>query len=149
MEQYIGGEMKKFTPATDIYSAGATLFYMLTATRLPEPDEISEMKKAFPYKFFEGKRISSTTVDVIAAAMQVGKADRPQTVAAFLALLNKQEDELNPEVDESEDTIPDYEAEKQRRQGEERRRRAEEVERRKAEAERLQREKEEREKAER
>ena len=106
-EQYIGGEMKKFTPATDIYSAAATLLYMLTATRPPEPDEISEMKDTFPAKLLEGKGVSATTVAAIAAAMQVNKADRPQTIAAFLQLLNKPNEELVAEVDDSDDTIPE------------------------------------------
>ena len=104
-EQYIGGEMKKFTPATDIYSAAATLLYMLTATRPPEPDEISDMKATFPAKLLEGKGVSATTVAAIAAAMQVNKADRPQTIAAFLQLLNKPNEELVAEVDDSDDTI--------------------------------------------
>ena len=104
-EQYIGGEMKKFSPATDIYSAAATLLYMLTATRPPEPDEISEMKATFPAKLLEGKGVSATTVAAIAAAMQVNKADRPQTIAAFLQLLNKPSEELVAEVDDSDDTI--------------------------------------------
>ena len=106
-EQYIGGEMKKFSPATDIYSAAATLLYMLTATRPPEPDEISEMKATFPAKLLEGKGVSATTVAAIAAAMQVNKADRPQTIAAFLQLLNKPNEELVAEVDDSDDTIPE------------------------------------------
>ncbi len=106
-EQYIGGEMKKFTPATDIYSVAATLLYMLTATRPPEPDEISEMKATFPAKLLEGKGVSATTVAAIAAAMQVNKADRPQTIAAFLQLLNKPNEELVAEVDDSDDTIPE------------------------------------------
>ena len=106
-EQYIGGEMKKFSPATDIYSAAATLLYMLTATRPPEPDEISDMKVTFPAKLLEGKGISSATVAAIAAAMQVNKADRPQTIAAFLQLLNKPNEELVAEVDDSDDTIPE------------------------------------------
>lgn len=104
-EQYIGGEMKKFTPATDIYSAAATLLYMLTATRPPEPDEISDMKATFPAKLLEGKGVSSATVAAIAAAMQVNKADRPQTIAAFLQLLNKPSEDFVAEVDDSDDTI--------------------------------------------
>ena len=105
LEQYIGGEMKKFSPATDIYSAAATLLYMLTATRPPEPDEISEMKATFPAKLLEGKGVSATTVAAIAAAMQVNKADRPQNIAEFLQLLNKPNEELVAEVDDSDDTI--------------------------------------------
>ena len=108
-EQYIGGELKKFTPASDIYSAAATLLYMLTATRPPEPDEISEMKNDFPYQYFKGKGISNTTINAIAQGMKVNKSERPQTISEFEALLNNNgnDKELVAEVDDSDDTIPE------------------------------------------
>ena len=108
-EQYIGGELKKFTPASDIYSAAATLLYMLTATRPPEPDEISEMKNDFPYQYFKGKGISNTTINAIAQGMKVNKSERPQTISEFEALLNNNgnDNELVAEVDDSDDTIPE------------------------------------------
>ena len=83
LEQYQqGSDIKSFTPATDIYSLGATLFALLTGSNPPEASVIYE--DGLPV--IEGVRPS--VMHAIEKAMQPRRKDRPQSVAEFLTLLD-------------------------------------------------------------
>lgn len=65
MEQYVAGGVQIFTPTTDIYSLGATLYKLLTGTTPPAANIVfDDGLPALP------ANISATTERAIRAAMQ-------------------------------------------------------------------------------
>ena len=82
MEQYSQGGIKGFDPSTDVYSLGATLFYLLTGEVPPEASIVNEDGlPSLPNKITVG------TAQAIEKAMQPKRKDRPQSVADFLNML--------------------------------------------------------------
>ncbi|MBD5324843.1 MAG: serine/threonine protein kinase [Bacteroides sp.] len=86
IEQYRPGGVATFTPQTDIYALGATLFNLLSGNIPPHYSEILE----------DGLPEFSTTISPVARkavehAMEVRKNKRPATVAEFLNELSHSE----------------------------------------------------------
>lgn len=83
LEQYQQGEISTFTPATDIYALGATLYYLLLGQTPPSASEVNE----------EGlgilpAHLSASVRKAIEKAMSPRRKDRPQSVKSFLSLLD-------------------------------------------------------------
>ena len=77
IEQYQQGSIANFSPATDIYSLGATLFYLVTGITPPDATEIYE--NGVP-----NVNASERITHVIQAAMQPKRQSRLQTAIEFI-----------------------------------------------------------------
>ncbi len=83
MEQYKAGGVSSFSPSTDIYSLGATLYKLVTGTTPPEAHDIFDSGlPTLP------AHLSAGVKSAITAAMQSSRSARPQTIADFRAILN-------------------------------------------------------------
>lgn len=85
--EQMGNTVRTFTPATDIYALGATMYKCLTGVTPPDATLLMEEGlEDFP------QSISSTTKAAIEKAMEVMKKNRPQTIDEFLSLLHVSSD---------------------------------------------------------
>ena len=101
IEQYQQGSIANFSPATDVYSLGATLLYLLTGQTPPDAMEVTN--EGLNEKIFVN--ISSHIRDAIVLSMQARRKDRPQSISAFQDHLKSRS--IIKDVDKytSEDTI--------------------------------------------
>lgn len=80
--EQMGNTVRTFTPATDIYALGATMYKCLTGVTPPDATLLMEEGlEDFP------PTISDTTKVAIKKSMEVMKKKRPQTIDEFLSLL--------------------------------------------------------------
>ena len=80
IEQYKEGGVKEFSPETDIYALGATLYKMLTGITPPQATEIV----AEGWDPVYTANVSTTTQAAIAKSMEIRKVNRYHDVNAFL-----------------------------------------------------------------
>ena len=96
MEQYQVGGVSSFSPATDIYSLGATLYYIVTGKVPPQATVVGE----------EGigtlpEHLSPGTRKAIEAAMSFWRKDRPKSITEFLQILDSNTPTAVPTTNES------------------------------------------------
>lgn len=82
LEQYQSGGITSFSPATDIYSIGATLYKLVTGNNPPAASVVYEDGLG------EMSGVSDKFRNAICKAMEPRRKDRPQTIAEFLELLD-------------------------------------------------------------
>jgi serine/threonine protein kinase len=110
------GGVQTFSPETDVYSLGATLYYLVTGQNPPDASERMEMIMDGE-KFKLPEKISATTANVIERSMQARKK-RVQTVNGFMELLNSDGEKKSLEAERKrlaeEETRREAEAEQKR-----------------------------------
>lgn len=82
IELYNEGDLTSFSPQTDIYSLGATLYFLITGTIPPAANTILEEGVKLPVS------ITTTLAEVIRSAMYVTRSKRPATINVWLTMLS-------------------------------------------------------------
>ena len=89
-EQYKDGGVSIFSPATDIYSLGATLYYLVTGSVPPSATDIAKGGINTPTNLSPGVQRA------IKEAMNYWREDRPQSIDDFLKLLDDEPEVVAP-----------------------------------------------------
>ncbi len=100
IEQYKSGGVSSFSPATDIYGLGATLYYLVTGTVPPSATDMGREGVEVP------SNLSPGVQRAIKEAMNYWREERPQSIDDFLKLLDNEPEVVAPVA---ENTIIDVE----------------------------------------
>ncbi|MCQ2287754.1 MAG: serine/threonine protein kinase [Muribaculaceae bacterium] len=82
MEQYMQGGVAEFSPETDVYALGATLFKLLTGKTPPNASLVNN--EGLPIDEMMAKGVRRKTIGVICKAMEGRKVDRTKDVQFFI-----------------------------------------------------------------
>ena len=94
IELYNPGSISSFSPQTDVYSLGATFYYLLTGSVPPSASDLLENGISIP------SSISNANSSVIRSAMSVSRSKRPQNMISFVdkLMINGETRHSEPEI---------------------------------------------------
>lgn len=85
IEQMTPGGLKQFTPSTDIYALGATIYKIISGTKPPASTDLAD-----DATLTKPDGMSQALFRTVSKCMQQKRKDRPQTMDEVIALLNKE-----------------------------------------------------------
>ncbi len=94
--EQMGNAVTTFLPATDIYSIGATLYKLLSGSPPLSSNLLACGEELAPLS----SSISATTTHAIYESMKLNKRKRPQSIEAFIKLLDSKETPVQKDSDE-------------------------------------------------
>ena len=92
MEQVCADKFTVFSPATDIYALGATLYNLVERRFPPTAYEVSKLKGELPFSEATSLRVRQAIVE----AMRPNDEERPQNIAEFLKLIETRQEKPQP-----------------------------------------------------
>ena len=98
--EQMGNTVRTFTPATDIYALGATMYKCLTGSTPPDATLLASGEVIPPLPHV----IADKVCNAVYQSMQTNKMKRPQSIDEFMALLNHASNAVcNNSVENSEE----------------------------------------------
>ena len=85
IEQMTPGGLKQFTPSTDIYALGATIYKVISGTKPPASTDLAD-----DATLAKPAGMSQALFRIVSKCMEQKRKDRPQTIDEVIALLNKE-----------------------------------------------------------
>ena len=86
IEQMTPGGLKQFTPSTDIYALGATIYKVISGTKPPASTDLAD-----DATLTKPDGMSQALFRTVSKCMEQKRKDRPQTMDEVIALLNKEQ----------------------------------------------------------
>lgn len=91
IEQMTPGGLKQFTPSTDIYALGATIYKVISGTKPPASTDLAD-----DATLTKPAGMSQALFRTVSKCMEQKRKDRPQTMDEVIALLNKEPNQSAP-----------------------------------------------------